>query len=142
MNVDLSFQNTGGVRADLNEGDILKREIFTIDPFNNGSVTYTMTVGEIKNFLKNSGAGFYYSGVTIEQQGNDIVIKNDNQEILNYNDNLKIGLKDYIPAVYDAYFTQTPTYKKYTTAEAIINYLENNATPINYTNYNNYFKFE
>jgi len=141
MNVDLTFQNTGGIRASLNEGDILKREIYTIDPFNNGSVTYSMTVGEIKNFLKNSGAGFYYSGGTIEQQGNDIVIKNDNQEILSDNSNLTIGLNDYIPAVYDTYFTQSPTFLPYTTAEAIINYLENNSSPINFTNYNNYFKF-
>jgi len=85
MNVDLTFQNSGGIRASLNEGDISKREIFTLDPFNNGSVTYTMTVSQIKNFLKNSGAGFYYSGGTIEQQNNDIIIKNSNNEILNDN---------------------------------------------------------
>lgn len=142
MNVDLTFQNTGGVRADLDEGTILKREIYTIDPFNNGCVTYTMTVGEIKNFLKNSGAGFYYSGGTIEQNGNEIVLKNDANDILGENYTLTIGLNDYIPAVYDTYFTETPTYKPYTTAEAIINYLENNVTPINYTNNNNYFKFD
>jgi len=142
MNVDLTFQNTGGVRADLNEGDILKHEIYTIDPFNNGSVTYTMTVGEIKNFLKNSGAGFYYSGGTIEQDGYEIVIKNDANDILGDNTNLTIGINDYIPAVYDTYFTQTPTFKPYTTAETIINYLENNTTPINYTSYSNYFKFD
>jgi len=142
MNVDLTFQNSGGIRASLNEGDISKREIFTLDPFNNGSVTYTMTVSQIKNFLKNSGAGFYYSGGTIEQQNNDIIIKNSNNEILNDNFNLTIGLNDYIPAVYDTYFTQTPTFKPYTTAEAIVNYLENNSSPINYTNYSNYFKFQ
>ncbi|AMC09813.1 hypothetical protein Lupro_00395 [Lutibacter profundi] len=142
MNVGLTFQNTGGIRASLNEGDILKREIYTIDPFNNGSVIYTMTVSEIKNFLKGSGTGFYYSGGTIEQQGNDIVIKNDNQEILSDNFSLTIGLNDYIPAVYDSYFTQTPLYKTYTTAEGIIDYLKNNTSPINYTSYNNYFKFE
>ena len=142
MNVDLTFQNSGGIRASLNEGDILKSEIYSIDPFNNGSVTYTMTVAEIKNFLKNSGSGFYYSGGTIEQQGTDIVIKNETQEILSDNFNLKIGLNDYIPAVYDSYFTQTPTFLPYTTAEAIINYLDNNSSPINFTNYNNYFKFE
>ncbi|NOR26932.1 MAG: hypothetical protein GQ540_00210 [Lutibacter sp.] len=141
MDVDLTFQNTGGVRANLDEGDILKREIYTIDPFNNGSVTYTMTVGEIKNFLKNSGAGFYYSGGTIDQDGFEVVIRDNANMILSDNTTLTIGLNDYIPAVYDTYFTQTPTYKPYTTAEAIINYLENDATPINYTGYSNYFKF-
>jgi 2',3'-cyclic-nucleotide 2'-phosphodiesterase (5'-nucleotidase family) len=142
MNVDITFQNTGGVRANLNEGDILKREIYTIDPFNNGSVTYTMTVGEIESFLKESKIAIYYAGVLIEQDNNEVVIKNTNNEILNDNTSLTLGLNDYIPAVYDSYFTQTPTYKPYTTAEAIINYLENNSSPIDYTNLNNYFRYQ
>ncbi|MBT8318129.1 MAG: bifunctional metallophosphatase/5'-nucleotidase [Lutibacter sp.] len=142
MNVDLTFQNTGGIRSSLNEGDITKREIYTIDPFNNTSVTYTMSVSEIKQFLKNSGAGFYYSGYSIEQEGNEIILKNGNNEILNENAILTIGLNDYIPAVYDTYFTQTPTTRPYTTAETIINYLENNSNPINFTSSNNYFKFQ
>jgi len=141
MNVDLTFQNTGGIRSSLNEGDITKREIYTIDPFNNTSVTYTMSVSEIKHFLKNSSAGFYYSGYAIEQEGNEIIIKNENNDILDENTTLTIGLNDYIPAVYDTYFTQTPTIRPYTTAETIINYLNNNTNPINYTSYNNYFKF-
>jgi len=142
MNVSLTFQNTGGIRATLNEGNILKHEIYTIDPFNNGSVTYTMTVSEIKNFLKSSKIAIYYSGLQIEQNNNNVVIKNHNNEILSDNTTLTIGLNDYIPAVYDSYFTQAPTYKPYTTAEAIINYLENNSSPIDYTGYNNYFKFQ
>jgi len=142
MNVDLTFQNTGGVRADLDEGDILKQEIYAFDPFNNGSVSYTMSVSEIKSFLKNSGSGFYYSGVQISQNNNEIVIKNLNNEVLSNTNNLTVGLNDYIPAVYDSYFTNTPTYKPYTTAEAIINYLENSTATINYTNLNNYYKFE
>ncbi|MCF6182356.1 bifunctional UDP-sugar hydrolase/5'-nucleotidase [Lutibacter sp.] len=142
MNVDVTFQNTGGIRSSLNEGDITKREIFEIDPFNNGSVTYSMTVSEIKNFLKRSKIAVYYAGVKIEEVNNEVVIKNLSNDILSDNTTLTIGLNDYIPAVYDTYFTQTPTYKPYTTAEGIIDYLENNATPINYTSYNNYFKFE
>ncbi len=141
MNVDITFQNTGGVRNDLDEGDILKSEIYSIDPFNNGSVTYTMTVGEIKDFLKGSKIAIYYSGVKIEQENGFITITKNNQ-ILNNNTNLTIGLNDYIPAVYDNYFTQTPTYKPYTTAETIVNYLEHNSAPINYTQVNNYFRFQ
>ncbi|MBL4939211.1 MAG: bifunctional metallophosphatase/5'-nucleotidase [Lutibacter sp.] len=142
LNVDFTIQNTGGIRSTLNQGDISMREIYTIDPFNNGSVTYTMTAGEIKNFLKNSGTGFYYSGLLIEQDGNYITLNNLNNEPISDSTNLTIGLNDYIPAVYDSFFSKTPTYKPYTTAEAIINYLEKNSNPINYTSYNNYFKFQ
>jgi 2',3'-cyclic-nucleotide 2'-phosphodiesterase (5'-nucleotidase family) len=142
MNVDLTFQNPGGVRNSLNKGDITKREIYSIDPFNNRSVTYTMTVGEIKDFLMGSKAAVYYSGVKIEQQNNTIIIKDSNNNILNNNTNLVIGINDYIPAVYDRYFTQEPTFKPYTTAETLINYLNNNPTSIDYTQVNSYFRFE
>ncbi|SNR37630.1 bifunctional metallophosphatase/5'-nucleotidase [Lutibacter flavus] len=141
MNVDISFQNTGGVRNSLNEGDILKREIYSIDPFNNGSVTYTMTVKEIKDFLKGSKAAIYYSGIELEQE-NGFITMYKNQQELNDNISLTIGINDYIPAVYDQYFTQTPSYTSNTTAETIINYLENTTTPINYTQINNYFQFQ
>lgn len=141
MNVDVTFQNTGGVRKDLNKGDILKSEIYSIDPFNNGSVTYTMTVGEIKDFLKGSKVGIYYAGLEIEQENGVITLLKNGKE-LNNTIALKVGLNDYIPAVYDTYFTQTPTITPYTTAETIINYLENNAAPINYSQVNKYFKFQ
>lgn len=142
MDVDISFQNTGGIRNDLNDGDITKREIYSIDPFNNGSVTYTMTVEEIKNFLIGTKLGIYYSGVIIEQDGNTIDIRNKNNQLLGDNTNLTVGLNDYIPAVYDMYFAQTPNNKPFTTAETIINYLGHTSDPINYTAFNNYFKFE
>ena len=50
MNVDLTFQNSGGIRSSLDEGDITVREIYEISPFNNGTVIYEMTVAEIKEF--------------------------------------------------------------------------------------------
>lgn len=142
MNVDLTFQNTGGIRNSLNEGDITKREIFSIDPFNNGSVTYSMTIEEIKYFLKESKEGLYYAGLTIEQSGDSIIIKNENGDILSDNTSITLGLNDYIPAVHSNYFTSTPTTKEFTTAETIINYLNNNSTPVNYTQYSNYFKYQ
>lgn len=141
MNVDVTFQNTGGVRNDLDQGNILKSEIYSIDPFNNGSVTYTMTVAEIKDFLKETQIGVYYAGVDIEQENEVITILKNGQN-LNNNQTLTIGLNDYIPAVYDSYFQQTPTIKPFTTAETIINYLEHNSSPINYTQENKYFKFQ
>ncbi|MFD1294442.1 bifunctional metallophosphatase/5'-nucleotidase [Lutibacter holmesii] len=141
MNVDATFQNTGGIRNILDQGDILINEIYSIDPFNNGSVTYTMTVGEIKDFLTKSKASLYYAGIEIEQENGTITISKNNQ-ILDDNSTLTIGMNDYIPAVYDSFFTQTPTLKNFTTAETIINHLKNNAAPINYSTTINYFKFE
>ena len=142
MNVDLTFQNTGGIRNTLDAGDITKREIYTIDPFNNGSVSYDMTVGNIKTFLRETNQGVYYSGMTIERDGNAIEIRDSQNQLLNDNTTITIGLNDYIPAVYSTYFTQTPTNLPYTTAEAIISFLENSQTPVNYTLYTNFFQYQ
>tara|TARA_R110002073_G_scaffold40547_5_gene115235 strand:- start:382108 stop:383550 length:1443 start_codon:yes stop_codon:yes gene_type:complete len=142
MNVDVTFQNTGGVRTTLNEGDITKREIFEISPFNNGTVIYEMTVLEIANFLKESGSGFYFSGIEIEQNGNTIQIKDLNGNLMADTTVLKLGINDYIPAVYDNLFPTEGTIQPLTAAESLINYLEYFNNQVNYPNCNHYFRFQ
>jgi 2',3'-cyclic-nucleotide 2'-phosphodiesterase (5'-nucleotidase family) len=142
MNVDVTFQNSGGIRSTLNEGDITVREIFEISPFNNGTVIYDMTVSEIKNFLKGSGSGFYYSGIQIEQIGNDVQIKDLSNTILPDNTMLTLGTNDYIPAVYDTYFPTNGNIQSLTAAETIISYLENINDQVNYTNCIYFFRYQ
>ena len=141
MNVDLTFQNTGGIRSDLNQGDILTREIFEIDPFNNGSVIYSMKVEDLKNFLIETRSGFYYAGIQLVQDGSTIKFLNEQGEELSEDTVLRIGLNDYIPAVYNSYFTQTPEILEFTTAETIINYLNKNKNPIDFIGHSQYFSF-
>ena len=141
MGVDIAFQNTGGVRANLNYGDITKKEIFQILPFNNSAITYTMTIAEIKNFLKGSGDGFYYAGVTFQKSNNQIIVRDLNDNILSDNTTVTVGVNDYIPAVYDTYFTATKIVSSQTDAETVISYLEQANIPVNYATSNNYFKY-
>ena len=141
MNVDVVFQNTGGVRSGLDEGDITKREIFEIAPFNNGTVIYNMSIAEIKAFLKGSGSGFYYSGLQIEQIGENIQIKDSNGNILTDNTILSLGINDYIPAVHETYFPTNGSIQSLTTAETIISYLVNVNSQVNYPNCDHYFIF-
>ena len=142
LNVDMTIQNTGGVRSTLNEGDITKREIFEISPFNNDCVIYNMSVGEIKNFLKGSGSGFYYSGIQIEQIGRNIEIKDLNDNVISDATILSLGTNDYIPAVYENYFPLTGDIQSLTAAETVISYLENNNSVVNYPNCEHYFRFQ
>jgi len=142
MNVDVTFQNTGGIRSNLNDGDITIREIFEISPFNNGTVIYDMSVAEIKNFLIGSASGFYYSGIQIERIGNDIRIEDLNNNIIPDNTILSIGTNDYIPAVYENYFPSNGNIQSLTDAETIISYLENNNSQVNYPNCSRYFRYE
>lgn len=142
MNVDISFQNSGGVRSSLNQGDITRREIFEISPFNNGTIVYNTTVSEIKNFLIGSSAGFYYSGVQISQISNAIQIKDLAGNILSDDTILSVGVIDYIPAVYDTYFPLSGDIQLLSDAETMISYLQNINNQVNYPNCNSYFNYQ
>ncbi len=142
MNVDVSFQNPGGVRSGLNKGDITKKEIYEISPFNNGTIIYNMTVTEIKNFLMGSRAGFYYSGIKIQQNGSNIQISDLSDHVIPDNTILSVGVIDYIPAVYDTYFPSSGNIQSLSDAETIISYLIEINSQVNYSNCNNYFKYQ
>ena len=141
MMVDISFQNTGGIRSDLDEGDITRREIYEIDPFNNGTVNYTMTVEEIKTFLQESGSGFYYSGKQIEQVGNEVQIRDSNGMLLADEVDLSVGINDFIPAIFESYFPEDKMIIDQTTAETIITYLEENENQVNYPECSRFFRY-
>lgn len=142
MNTDLTFQNTGGVRSSLDEGDIVKGEIMEIAPFNNGTVVYNMTVSEITSFLKGTGSGFYYSGMHIEQVGDDIHLLDENDHILSADTMLTLGINDYIPAVHASHFPAEGDIQSMTAAETMIFYLENINSQVDYADCNRYFRFQ
>lgn len=141
LNVDVSFQNTGGVRNTLNQGTITKRNIYEISPFNNGTVIYEMTVAEIKIFLKDSGSGFYYDGILISKSNNEIIIRDRLSRVIPDDYVLKVGINDYIPAVHSIFFPEEGKIQPLTAAETIITFLENNSDPIDFKGYNNYFRY-
>ena len=142
MNVDISFQNGGGIRADIAEGDITVLDIYNMDPFNNGSVVFTMTVSEIKNFLRQTSAGLHVSGISIEQEREEIIFYNDNGGVIADSEILTLGINDYIPAVYDNYFSiNDADIRELTTAETIIQYLKTINSTVDYEGCNHYFKY-
>jgi 5'-nucleotidase / UDP-sugar diphosphatase len=142
LNVDVTFQNTGGVRSSLDEGDITIRKIYEIDPFNNGTLIYNMSVTDIKNFLIGTSSGFYYSGIQIEQIGMDVQINDLNGNIIPDNNILSLGINDYIPAVHDIYFPTNVNIQSFTTAEAIIFYLVNINSDVSYPDCDHYFRYQ
>ncbi|WP_044186106.1 bifunctional metallophosphatase/5'-nucleotidase [Hyalangium minutum] len=48
----IAFQNPGGIRADINAGDITFGEVFTVQPFANNLVTLTLTGAQIEKVLE------------------------------------------------------------------------------------------
>jgi len=142
LNVDLSFQNSGGVRSSLDQGDITKREIYEISPFNNGTIIYEMSVFDIKKFLRNSGSGFYYSGIQISQADQDVIIKDLQGNTLPDDTILTLGMNDYIAAVHHSYFPENGVKQNQTDAESIISYLTNINNQVDYPNADRYFRMK
>lgn len=143
LDTDMSIQNPGGIRADLDEGEIEILEIYGIDPFNNGLTEYEMTVGEMRAFLEGSGAGFYYSGVILENEpGYGVVIKDMEGHIYEDKHILTIAINDYIPEIYDNYFPDPSVIYDISTADAIIQYVRNLTEPLYYESCNRYFRYE
>ncbi|WP_257458690.1 bifunctional metallophosphatase/5'-nucleotidase [Archangium lipolyticum] len=60
----IAFQNPGGVRADINAGDITFGEVFSVQPFANNLVTLTITGAQIDTLLEQQ---FQPSGTSILQ---------------------------------------------------------------------------
>ncbi|CAH2713763.1 Endonuclease YhcR [Neobacillus rhizosphaerae] len=51
MNTDFALTNPGGIRADIDAGDITWGEAYTVQPFNNELVKMTMTGKQIRDVL-------------------------------------------------------------------------------------------
>ncbi|RLD25154.1 MAG: hypothetical protein DRI71_00465 [Bacteroidetes bacterium] len=143
MQVDFSFQNGGGIRADIDQGDITTLEIYNMDPFNNQSVVFTMTVGEIKDFFKGTGVGLHVTGIDLQQIGEEIIIYDEAGNEINDSIVLTLGTNDYIPAVYDQYFSiDNADIKELTTAETLIQYLKTINSTVAFEGCNHYFRYQ
>lgn len=142
MNVDLTFQNTGGVRAPLDKGDITRSEIYSISPFNNGTYIFEMTTFDVKNFLIESHSGFYYSGLKIIQTGSAIKILDESGKELSDKTTISVGVNDYIPAVHERLFPESGEKQTMTAAETIISYLETGDGKVDYPECSNYFRYK
>ncbi len=49
---DFAFMNPGGVRADIDAGEITWKEAFTVQPFGNDLVKMTLTGADVKTLLE------------------------------------------------------------------------------------------
>lgn len=57
MKTEFAFMNPGGIRADLEEGEITWGEIYTVQPFNNDLVKMTLTGSQIRTLLNQQWGG-------------------------------------------------------------------------------------
>lgn len=121
---DFVIQNMGGIRAELNQGDITPFDIYSIDPFGNGLDTFQMTVAQLRNFLNNYSSSFSYStSLEVYLDQNQNYQFKDNGEFLGDSDIVYFSLNDYISNVYPEYFPASHYTYELTTADYIIQYI-------------------
>ncbi len=101
-----------------------------------------MSVSEIKTFLIGAESGFYYSGIRIEQSGINININDLSGSMIPDTVILTVGTNDYIPAVHDNYFPENGDIQSFTTAEALIYFLENINNQVDYPGCDHYFRYQ
>ena len=133
---DFVIQNMGGIRTNLDEGEITPFDVYSIDPFGNGLDTFEMSVTELRTFLTTYQSSFSYSTtLEIRKDQNQILQFSKDGITLEDTDVVDFSLNDYISNVYEDYFPEPSfTYEK-TTAEYIIEYIRDiHQGAINYEN--------
>lgn len=135
---DLIFQNYGGIRAGLDFGPVTPFDIYTIDPFGNGLDTFSMTVAELRMFLMSPEApSLAYSGIKISRANDTVRFYDGAGYELNDDRVLTVGMNDYISNVHSGVFGEpVKTFEK-TTAEYLIEYLQQYQSVIDYEGCNN-----
>lgn len=110
--LDLAFQNYGGIRVDRMEGEVSIKDIFEMDPFGNELVVMNLTYNEIKSLIGNSlssrkspsvqiSGGFIEVHLTSDDYLQGIkVFDSANVELTNDRKFL-VGMPSYIASAFD-----------------------------------------
>lgn len=136
LKVDFAFQNVGGIRiSNLQKGAIRLKDVYRLDPFGNLVVTYTMNTEEIRSLICNAFnrgkaidlevSGMSYTIVT-DDQGNckDVIMKDKTGKPLDAAKEYKVGVNSYISASYKFDHRDPGTTTYTTSAQALIDYLQ------------------
>ena len=109
---EMGFQNPGGVRFDtLSVRPVTLKDIFTLDPFDNEIIAYTLSGQEIINLMKScfvtdrgpifcSGCSYQYK-VDDNGEMTDIVVTLENGKPLDMKAKYNIVMNSYMAAVFD-----------------------------------------
>lgn len=133
-NLDIAFQNSGGIRIDkIAAGEINKGQIFKMDPFGNYLMILEMDISEIKSLIRYSFenwgidlrvSGIEYTVTTADNKIKSIEIKDYQGKQLDENKKYRVGMNDYILSSYQFKHKDPGQSFGATTAEIIISYLK------------------
>lgn len=132
---DFIIQNRGGVRANLDQGEVTPFDIYTIDPFGNGFETYNFTVAEMENVLESIPTSYSYSThYNLIFQGEQIEIADVQGNLLDDNTSVTLSINDYLTNVFSSLFAEPNYIYDLTTADYLVEFFRSHATgPVDYS---------
>ncbi|MCK5536441.1 MAG: 5'-nucleotidase C-terminal domain-containing protein, partial [Bacteroidales bacterium] len=140
-NLDIAFQNSGGLRIDeLPKGEIKMGQIFKLDPFGNYLMVLNMNVNEIKSLIRSAFigegidlrvSGIHYTLTTENGKINNIHITDYQGKELDKDKLYKVGMNDFILSFYKFEHKDQGQSFGVTTAEILISYIKKKRS-INY----------
>lgn len=131
-NLDMAFQNNGGIRLSSLSGDITLNDIYKLEPFANEVVIYEMTTAEIRELLTYS---VRYKSIDLQASGlkyivyykndaiNKIMLTDYNGTPLDENRTYLVGLNNFVAEKYIS-FTEKGISTYTTVADTIIEYIK------------------
>jgi 5'-nucleotidase / UDP-sugar diphosphatase len=137
-NLDVSFQNEGGIRLNRLDKKITLKDIYTLDPFGNQVVEITMSSEEIRSLIRSSFSkggelDLQVSGLSYvirtdgARQITDILLRNPDGTPLAENRKFKVGVSSYVASSYQFAHQDPGRSLQSTTADALIRYLQGGA---------------
>ena len=134
LGVDMGFQNPGGVRFDtLSVRPITIKDIFTLDPFDNEIIQYTLTGQEILDMMKScfitDHGSIYCSGCSysykVDDNGEmtDIKVTLEDGKPLDLKAKYDIVMNSYMASTFDYEHEDPGTTTFHTSNELMLEYL-------------------
>ncbi len=136
LDIDFAFQNYFGMRVDsIEHGAICRKDVLTLDPFNNEVIVYNMTPAEMRSLLENTvkadgkydlfiSGGSYKATFTRRSPKPSIKIFDKKGQPLDENKTYKVGLNSYIANSYHFTCADTGTPSHTGTSDNLIKYLQ------------------
>ncbi|MEH7106516.1 bifunctional metallophosphatase/5'-nucleotidase [Bacillus sp. JJ1764] len=145
LGTQIAFMNPGGIRADIDTGEITWGEIYTVQPFNNDLVKMTMTGQQIRDVLNQQWRAkttmLQISGLTYTydptKSGDKITsIKLEDGTALDPNQTYTVTANNFLSGGGDGFTIFTKATNKQigpVDLDALVNYISAQPKPFSYT---------
>lgn len=137
---DVAVMNSGGIRADLEGGEITYKDVLTVQPFGNMVAYVDLTGKELMDYLnvaasKQAGSGAFaqFDGVTLRISNGQVTRARIDGEPINPNETYRLAVNAFMASGGDGYpkLTDHPNYVNtgFVDADVMVEFIQNN-TPL------------